>query len=79
MRERVAFRGTVATLTAEPKMSARILGVLPLLLFMLIATMNPDFIQPLIQTDLGHKLLAYAIVSVAVGYAVMMRIAKVDM
>jgi tight adherence protein B len=79
MRERVAFRGTVATLTAEPKMSARVLAGLPVVVFLFLSTTNKDFLKPLLTTDTGHFMLAYAVVSVFVGYFVMMRIAKVDM
>jgi tight adherence protein B len=79
MRERVAFRGTVATLTAEPKMSARILTGLPIVVFLAITVTQPGFIDPLLNTDTGHMMLAYATISVIVGYIVMMNIAKVDM
>ena len=40
---------------------------------------NPNFMQPLFQTDLGHKLIAYAAFSVIVGYFVMSKIADVDL
>ena len=79
MRERVAFRGLVATLTSEPKMSARVLALLPVALFALIAVLNPDFLIPLRTTETGQLLLMYAAGSVTFGYFVMMRIAKVDM
>jgi tight adherence protein B len=69
----------VATLTAEPKMSARVLALLPLVVFLFLTSTNKDFLTPLLTTDTGHMMLAYAVVSVIVGYFVMMRIAKVDM
>ena len=34
--------------------------------------------RPLIQTQTGHALLAYAFGSVVVGYFVLMRLAKID-
>lgn len=78
MRERVAFRGAVATLTAEPKMSAYVLVSLPIGMFSLLWLTNRTFLMPLLTTPAGQLLLLYAVVSVAVGYAVMMKIAKVD-
>jgi tight adherence protein B len=78
MRERVAFRGQVDTLTAEPKMSARVLAGLPIGVFLIVYSMNPEFLQPLVATPTGHSLLAYAIASVCVGYVVLMRIANID-
>jgi len=34
--------------------------------------------RPLLDTPTGHMLLAYGVSSVAVGYVVLMRIAKID-
>ena len=79
MRERVTFRMQLATLTAEPRMSARVLASLPAAVVLLISAINPNFMQPLFQTDLGHKLIAYAAFSVIVGYFVMSKIADVDL
>ena len=79
MRERVTFRLQLATLTAEPRMSAKVLACLPLAVVLLIGFLNPDFMRPLIETPMGHKLVAYAACSVAVGYLVMSRIANVDL
>jgi tight adherence protein B len=78
MRERVAFRGQVATLTAEPKLSARILAGLPFAAIGVLSLLNRDFIRPLLTTDSGHMFLTYAVVSVAIGYVVMMKIADID-
>ena len=78
MRERVAFRGQVDTLTAEPKMSANVLTGLPISVFLLVYFMNPGYMQPLLTTPQGHTLLAYSISSIIVGYMVLMKIAKVD-
>jgi len=79
MRERVTFRLQLATLTAEPRMSAKVLACLPLAVVVLIGFLNPDFMRPLIETPMGHKLVIYAACSVAVGYLVMSRIANVDL
>jgi tight adherence protein B len=78
MRERVAFRGTVATLTAEPKMSARVLACLPLAVFLIINFINPGFMEPLLTTEPGRQIMIYATVSVIVGYLVMAKIADID-
>ena len=79
MRERVTFRMQLATLTAEPRMSAKVLAALPLAVVLLISVINPDFMRPLVTTPMGHKLIIYAACSVGVGYLVMSRIANVDM
>jgi tight adherence protein B len=79
MRERVTFRLQLATLTAEPRMSAKVLAALPIAVVLLIGAINPDFMRPLLETAFGHKLLIYAGASVFVGYLVMSKIANVDL
>jgi tight adherence protein B len=79
MRERVAFRGTVATLTAEPKFSARVLASLPLVVYIGFRLFKPDFIRPLHTRPEGVYILGYAAVSTIIGYLVMMKIADIEM
>jgi tight adherence protein B len=79
MRDRVTFRLQLATLTAEPRMSAKVLAALPIAVVVLIGSINPDFMRPLLDSALGHKLLVYAVSSVALGYVVMSKIATVDL
>ncbi|HEV7990652.1 MAG TPA: type II secretion system F family protein [Gemmatimonadaceae bacterium] len=78
MRERVTFRLQLATLTAEPRMSARVLASLPILVILLLGAISPNFMRPLLESATGHKLLVYAASSVIVGYVIMSRIADVE-
>ncbi len=79
MRERSAFRGQLATLTAEPKMSAKLLAALPPGVFLLINLINPEFMRPMLVSETGHLVLWYAAGSVFVGFLVMSKIADVDL
>ena len=79
MRERAALKGEVASLTAESKMSGRILAVLPVLVFFVIKLISPDFTQPMTSSAIGPWILGGAAVSVLVGYFVMMRIADIEL
>jgi tight adherence protein B len=78
MRERVALKGEIATLTAESKLSARILSALPLIVFTVVSLLNPGFIKPMLEAQIGPWLLWAAAVSVALGYWWMMKIADID-
>ena len=77
VRERAALRERVATLTAEPRASARVLGLLPLACFVLLYVLDPAFVRPMLTTTLGHLLLAYAVLSVTVGYLLLSRFARI--
>jgi tight adherence protein B len=78
MRQRADVHRQVDTLTAQSKLSARILAVLPLLVFGTVMSMDRDFIRPMLEQPIGRFMLWYAAVSVILGYVILMRIAKVD-
>jgi tight adherence protein B len=78
MRQRADVHRQVDTLTAESKLSARLLAVLPALVFAAVTALDPNFTRPLLDEPVGRAMLAYAVVSVVVGYFLLMRVAKVD-
>jgi tight adherence protein B len=78
IRGRIAMRGHIQTLVAEPKMSARFLAILPIIVFFLIRIVSPNFVRPLTENPSGRLMLGSAIVMVIIGYFVMMKIADVD-
>jgi tight adherence protein B len=78
MRERVGVRGEIDTLTAEPKLSAVVLALLPLVLFIVISSTNRTYMAPLWTTPLGRLLLMYGIGSVIFGYIVLRKIGQID-
>lgn len=78
MRQRADVHRQVDALSAQSKLSARILAVLPVLTFGAVISMNRDFIQPMLGQPIGRFLLAYAAISVLFGYVILMRISEVD-
>ena len=78
MRERAALKGDIETLTAESKMSARILSLLPLVVFVLVNLINADFMKPMLASATGIDVFVSAAVMVMVGYCIMMKIADID-
>jgi tight adherence protein B len=78
LRQRATIRGQLKTLTAEATYSARILGLLPVLVFVALSYMIPDFIDGFMESPQGQAMLVGAAVSVVLGYMIMMKIADVD-
>jgi tight adherence protein B len=78
MRERVALKGEIETLTAESKLSARILSALPVVVFLMVNLVNPGFNRPMLDTAWGPITLVLAGCSVLMGYWWMMKIADID-
>ncbi|MEO8193406.1 MAG: type II secretion system F family protein [Gemmatimonadales bacterium] len=78
IRGRMALRGHIETLVAEPKMSAKFLALIPVIVFFIILAINPAFMQPMLNSSTGKIALGGASISVMIGYMVMMKIANVD-
>ena len=77
MRGREEIRREVKVLTAEGRMSAWVLGGLPVLLFFAVKTMSPGYLDPMLRAP-GVFALIGAGVSVAVGMGMIMRMVKID-
>lgn len=78
MRERAALKADIETLTAESKLSARILSLLPVIVFVLVNLISKDFMAPMLASQTGIAVLVGAAFSVMVGYWSMMKIADID-
>lgn len=78
VRERLALRGEVATLTAQGKLSARIMAGLPLFVYLAVRFLDPSYMTEMTSHPVGRLLLLSAAGSVVVGYFIMMRIADVE-
>ena len=78
MRERAALRGQIDVLTAEPKMSAVVLTLIPVTLFIIVNVINRKYMVTLYTDPTGRLLLVYGVASTLVGYFVLQRIGKID-
>jgi tight adherence protein B len=77
MRGREEIRREVKVLTAEGRMSAWVLGALPVGLFFAVKTMSPGYLDPMMRAP-GVFALIGAGVSVAVGIGMIMRMVRLD-
>jgi len=78
IQQRQRLRREVAALTAEGRISAVVLGVLPVGLAAVIAVVNPGYLSPLVRTSTGTTLLVAAGVGMVVGFVWMRRIVEVE-
>jgi tight adherence protein B len=77
IRERLALRRTVQTLTAQGRMSRWVLTAIPVGLLAVISVVNPDYVQPLFGTSTGKFLLVVASVMVTAGSLVIKKIVDI--
>lgn len=67
LRKRFRFQRRVKTITAENRMSAWVLSLLPFVVFLGISIMSPDYVKPLFNTDMGNKILGGGLVLQVIG------------
>jgi tight adherence protein B len=76
MRARVEIRGEVRALSAEARLSGKVLTGLPLLVGGFLMLFRPDYVAPLYQTGTGRMLLVGAGSGMLTGTLWMQRIIK---
>jgi tight adherence protein B len=76
IRDRTRIRRQVSTLSAEGRLSAVVLMVLPFGLAAVMSVTNRSYLGPLYQSGTGHVLLAVAAVLLAAGGVWLRRIVK---
>ncbi|MDP6935385.1 MAG: type II secretion system F family protein [Myxococcota bacterium] len=69
VRERFIFHARVKALTSEVRLSATVLALLPILVATAICTMQPGYLQPLLEDPLGISLLTGAGGAFGIGLA----------
>jgi len=78
IRERVRIKGEISTLTAEGKLTAIILSLLPPGVAGALALLNPAFIATLVEETIGLVLIAVAIVLQIIGVIVIRKIVSIE-
>jgi tight adherence protein B len=78
LRERETLRRQVKVLSAEGRLSAWILGLLPPVFALYLALAQPSYLEPLVSEPLGWLLLGVGTVLLAVGALWMRKAVKVE-
>jgi tight adherence protein B len=78
IRGRFKLQRKVRTLTAEGRMSAWVLALIPLILFGAMWVTTPDYLPVLVEDPRGQKLIMYGGVSGVIGIAWIRRIIRIE-
>lgn len=79
IRSRFRFGRRVRTLSAEGRMSAWILSLVPIILFGVLWITTPSYLPPLLEHPTGQKLLVFACVMMVVAVFWMRKIIRIDL
>ncbi|MEH7381306.1 type II secretion system F family protein [Bacillus sp. JJ1533] len=76
--ERVRMKEELNALTAQGKMSAWVISLLPVILGLLLNVMNPEYFSPLLSHPLGWTLLGFGAISGIIGWLLIQKIIKIE-
>ena len=78
LRERERLRRQVQVLSAEGRLSAWILGLLPVVFALYLILAQPDYLKPMIENVLGWVMLGGAAILMLVGTLWLRKVVKVE-
>ena len=78
MRERERIRGEIATLTAQQKMTAIVIGGLPVFMFAVFMVLNPSYTSLLFTEMAGRAMLGLALGLEVLGFLTIKRIMAIE-
>jgi tight adherence protein B len=78
IRERVRIKGEIRTLTAQARASGWIITILPIALAGILTVISPDYFKPMFSETLGRIMLLVGGFSMAVGFALIQKIVKIE-
>jgi tight adherence protein B len=78
MTQRERLRRDINSLTAEGKVSAYVLGVLPIALGFAMYVINPEYMSVLLHETTGHLLLLGGVLLMAAGFAWMWKLIQIE-
>ena len=74
IRARIWLNRRVRVITAQAKLSARVLILMPIVIFFMLNILNPDYMEPLYNTTAGRYILSITIAGVILGWWIMKRL-----
>jgi tight adherence protein B len=76
IRDRMRLAAHIRVLTAQTRFSKRVLLAVPIGLFVLVNFINPEYMRPLYESDLGKVLLGIGVGGMLLGAWLMRHMAK---
>ncbi|MFV0636633.1 type II secretion system F family protein [Mitsuokella sp. WILCCON 0060] len=77
IEERIRMRREVMALTAQGRASAVVVACIPIALAAGLSILNPDYLKPLIETDMGHMFIIGAVVLEIIGMLIIRKIVDI--
>ena len=77
IRERFKILRDVQVMTAQGRLSGSVLTALPVGVGVFMYFLNPEYFKPMMETQRGLYMMAYAVFSILMGHIVIQRIVRI--
>lgn len=77
IKDRITIQRNVKTLTSQGRISAQVVGVLPVVLMLVLSVISPGYMDPLFHSTFGHFMLGAAAVLEGIGFACMIKMTDI--
>jgi tight adherence protein B len=78
IRERLRLKGEIKTLTAQGRMTAIVISLLPVGVALIVSFLNPDYMIPLFTQTAGQAMLAFAVLIELIGIVIIRKIIQIE-
>lgn len=78
IRERNEIDRHVSSLTAQGKLSGKVVGLLPVGIFIILTLINPGYMKPFSSSIIGKAALVFGAVMELIGFLIMNKLAKIE-
>jgi tight adherence protein B len=78
LRDRKRMKQRIAAVSQEAKASAMIIGSLPFFICGALSVLNPEYLIPLWDTDIGHLMIAGSLIWMGTGVLIMRKMINFD-
>jgi tight adherence protein B len=78
LRDRKRMKQKIAAVSQEAKASAMIIGSLPFVITGAMSILNPEYLNPLWDTEIGHLLIAGSLLWMGTGVLIMRKMINFD-
>ncbi|WP_273701819.1 type II secretion system F family protein [Tepidanaerobacter acetatoxydans] len=77
IRDRLAIKRSVRTLTAQGRISGQIVGIIPIALLLIISIISPDYTSIFFTTAYGHIMIFISLIMESLGFLAIYKIVDI--
>lgn len=78
LKEDFSLQRELGVETSQAQMSARVVGIAPIVVFIVMYIFNPEYMRPMTSTTLGITMLVGAFLMEALGYYLVQRVSSIE-